>query len=41
MTVQEAADTLDVSTSRIHAMIRDGILRTEKLAAPVSYRLTT
>lgn len=33
MTVQEAADTLDVSTSRIHAMIRDGILRTEKVGS--------
>ena len=33
MTVQEAADVLDVSTSRIHAMIREGILRTEKIGA--------
>ena len=33
MTVQEAADILDVSTSRIHAMIRDGILRTEKVGS--------
>ena len=33
MTVQEAADVLDVSTSRIHAMIRDGILRTEKVGS--------
>ncbi len=31
MTVQEAADVLDVSTSRIHAMIRSGILGTEKV----------
>ena len=33
MTVKEAADILDVSTSRIHAMIRDGILRTEKVGS--------
>lgn len=33
MTVQEAADVLDVSASRIRAMIHDGILRTEKVGA--------
>lgn len=30
MTVQEAADTLDVSRSRIYAMIDDGTLRSRK-----------
>lgn len=30
MTVDEAADALDVSRSRIHALIKDGTLRAEK-----------
>lgn len=33
MTVQEAADVLDVTCSRIHALIREGILRTEKIGS--------
>ena len=33
MTVQEAAEVLDVSCARIHAMIRDGILRTRKVGS--------
>lgn len=31
MTVQEAADVLDVTRSRVYSMIRDGILRAEKV----------
>lgn len=31
MTVQEAADVLDVSTPRIYAMVRDGVLSSEKV----------
>lgn len=31
MTVDEAADVLDVSRSRIYAMVRDGVLRAEKV----------
>lgn len=33
MTVQEAADTLGVTCPRIHAMIRDGALRTTKVGS--------
>lgn len=33
MTVQEAADVLGVTCSRIHALIREGILRTEKVGS--------
>ena len=31
MTVQEAADVLDVTRSRVYSMIRDGVLRAEKV----------
>ena len=31
MTVQEAADVLDVTRSRVYSMIRDGALRAEKV----------
>ena len=31
MTVQEAADVLDVTRSRVYSMIRDGVLRAEKI----------
>ena len=31
MTVQEAADILDVSCPRIHSLIKEKILRTEKI----------
>ncbi|WP_172135538.1 type II toxin-antitoxin system HicB family antitoxin [Adlercreutzia sp. ZJ473] len=33
MTVQEAADALGISTARIHALIRDGILGAEKVGS--------
>ena len=31
MTVQEAADVLDVTRSRVYSMIRDGVVRAEKV----------
>ena len=33
MTADEAADILDVSRSRIYAMVRDGILKARKVGA--------